>query len=62
MTFEVIPAIDLRGGRCVRLLQGDYTRETAYSDDPVSVARRWGGLGAPRHWVLRSCETSQAIR
>ncbi len=48
MTFEVIPAIDLRGGRCVRLLQGDYERETAYSDDPVAVAERWASLGAPR--------------
>lgn len=44
----MIPAIDLRGGRCVRLLQGDYARETAYSDDPVAVARRWQSLGAPR--------------
>jgi len=52
MTFEVIPAIDLRGGRCVRLLQGDYARETAYSDDPVEVARRWARLGAPRIHVV----------
>lgn len=52
MTFEVIPAIDLRGGRCVRLLQGDYARETAYSDDPVAVARQWAGLGAPRLHVV----------
>lgn len=52
MTFEVIPAIDLRGGRCVRLLQGDYARETAYSDDPVSVAKRWASLGAPRIHVV----------
>jgi phosphoribosylformimino-5-aminoimidazole carboxamide ribotide isomerase len=42
----VIPAIDLRGGRCVRLLQGDYARETQYSGDPVAVARRWQELGA----------------
>jgi phosphoribosylformimino-5-aminoimidazole carboxamide ribotide isomerase len=47
MTFQVIPAIDLRGGRCVRLLQGDYSKETAYSDDPVSMAVRWAELGAP---------------
>lgn len=47
MTFEVIPAIDLREGRCVRLFQGDYARETRYSDDPVAVARRWRDLGAP---------------
>lgn len=52
MTFEVIPAIDLRGGRCVRLLQGDYAKETAYSDDPVSVAKRWASLGAPRIHVV----------
>ena len=52
MNFEVIPAIDLREGRCVRLLQGDYSRETSYSDDPVSVARRWAELGAPRLHVV----------
>jgi phosphoribosylformimino-5-aminoimidazole carboxamide ribotide isomerase len=52
MMFEVIPAIDLRGGRCVRLLQGDYAKETAYSDDPVSVAQRWESLGAPRIHVV----------
>lgn len=52
MTFEVIPAIDLREGRCVRLFQGDYDRETAYSDDPVAVARRWESLGAPRLHVV----------
>lgn len=50
--FEVIPAIDLRGGHCVRLLQGDYARETLYSDDPVSVALRWEDLGAPRLHVV----------
>lgn len=42
----VIPAIDLRGGRCVRLVQGDYARETVFSDDPVQVARRWQQMGA----------------
>ncbi len=52
MTFEVIPAIDLRGGRCVRLHQGDYARETAYSDDPVAVARQWQAEGAPRLHVV----------
>ena len=46
--MEVIPAIDLRGGRCVRLVQGDYDRETVFSDDPVAVARRWQQEGAPR--------------
>ncbi|NPA49356.1 MAG: 1-(5-phosphoribosyl)-5-[(5-phosphoribosylamino)methylideneamino]imidazole-4-carboxamide isomerase [Thermodesulfobacteria bacterium] len=42
----VVPAIDLKDGRCVRLYQGDYNRETVYSDDPVSVARRFVDAGA----------------
>ena len=42
----VIPAIDLRGGKCVRLFRGDYQRETVYSDDPAEMARRWRGCGA----------------
>lgn len=42
----VIPAIDLRGGKCVRLTQGDYQRETVFDDDPVAVARRWEAAGA----------------
>jgi phosphoribosylformimino-5-aminoimidazole carboxamide ribotide isomerase len=42
----VIPAIDLRGGRCVRLIQGDYDRETVFGEDPVAVARRWREAGA----------------
>src|SRR5947199_381337 len=37
--MTVYPAIDLRGGRCVRLLQGAFERETVYGDDPVAVAR-----------------------
>jgi phosphoribosylformimino-5-aminoimidazole carboxamide ribotide isomerase len=45
----VYPAIDLRGGRCVRLTQGDFARETVYGDDPVGVARRWEVLGA--RWI-----------
>jgi phosphoribosylformimino-5-aminoimidazole carboxamide ribotide isomerase len=40
------PAIDIRGGRAVRLTQGDYERETAYDADPVDAARRWAGEGA----------------
>ena len=50
--MEVIPAIDLRGGRVVRLYQGDYERETAYSDDPVGVARDFERAGAPRLHVV----------
>lgn len=44
----VYPAIDLLGGRCVRLVQGDYQRETVFSDDPVAVARQWVEQGADR--------------
>jgi phosphoribosylformimino-5-aminoimidazole carboxamide ribotide isomerase len=45
---EVIPAIDLKDGRCVRLLQGDFQRETVFSDDPLSVAYSWQRQGAGR--------------
>jgi phosphoribosylformimino-5-aminoimidazole carboxamide ribotide isomerase len=40
------PAIDIRGGQAVRLLQGDYERETIYDGDPVDAAKRWAGEGA----------------
>lgn len=50
--MEVIPAIDLRAGRCVRLLQGDYAREIVFGDDPVAIARHWEELGAPRLHVV----------
>ena len=46
--MEVIPAIDLKSGSCVRLYQGDYSRETVYSDDPLAVALAWQEQGAPR--------------
>ncbi len=42
----ILPAIDLRGGRCVRLVQGDYARETVFGDDPAATAKRWVGAGA----------------
>ncbi|NLW09252.1 MAG: 1-(5-phosphoribosyl)-5-[(5-phosphoribosylamino)methylideneamino]imidazole-4-carboxamide isomerase [Firmicutes bacterium] len=44
----IIPAIDLRDGRCVRLERGDYSKETIYDQDPVAVARRWVEKGAKR--------------
>ncbi len=44
--FEILPAIDLAGGRVVRLRQGDFARETAYDDNPVSVARGFADAGA----------------
>jgi phosphoribosylformimino-5-aminoimidazole carboxamide ribotide isomerase len=50
--FDVIPSIDIRGGRCVRLYQGDYARETVYDDDPLAVARRWAEAGARRLHIV----------
>jgi phosphoribosylformimino-5-aminoimidazole carboxamide ribotide isomerase len=46
--MQIWPAIDLRGGRCVRLCQGDYQRETVYGEDPVAMARHWVAEGASR--------------
>ena len=46
MVMKLIPAIDLRGGRCVRLRQGDYDRETIFDDDPAAPAERWVDEGA----------------
>lgn len=46
MSFDVIPAIDLRGGRVVRLKQGDYAQQTTYADDPRAVARCYANDGA----------------
>ena len=46
--MEVIPSIDLKSGRCVRLYQGDYQQETVYSEDPISVASTWQEQGASR--------------
>ncbi len=42
----IFPAIDLRGGKCVRLIQGDFDKETVYSDDPQATALKWQFLGA----------------
>lgn len=44
--MEIWPAIDLRGGKCVRLRQGDYGQETIFGDDPTAMARHWVDLGA----------------
>src|SRR3546814_10896677 len=44
--FQVYPAIDVRGGRVVRLAQGDYARETGYGDDPLALARDYAEAGA----------------
>lgn len=50
--MEIIPAIDLRGGKCVRLYQGDYNQETVFSEDPVEVSRRWQSTGAQRLHIV----------
>ena len=44
--MEIIPAIDIRGGRCVRLYQGDYSQETVFNEDPVTAALTWYSQGA----------------
>ena len=50
--FTPIPAVDIRGGRCVRLVQGDFARETQYADDPAEMARHWQAEGAQRLHVV----------
>jgi phosphoribosylformimino-5-aminoimidazole carboxamide ribotide isomerase len=49
---EVIPSIDIREGRCVRLLRGDFSRETVYGTDPSAMAQRWHEEGASRLHVV----------
>jgi phosphoribosylformimino-5-aminoimidazole carboxamide ribotide isomerase len=50
--FEIVPAVDLKAGRCVRLMQGRADAETVFSDDPVAMARRWEASGARRLHVV----------
>lgn len=45
MSFIIYPAIDIRGGKCVRLVQGDYNQETVYNENPVEVAQAWEQQG-----------------
>jgi len=49
MSFTIYPAIDMRGGNCVRLLQGDYNQETIYGDSPFAMARTFAADGA--EWI-----------
>jgi phosphoribosylformimino-5-aminoimidazole carboxamide ribotide isomerase len=44
--MQLLPAIDLRGGKCVRLRQGDYADETVFGEDPVAMAKHWAAQGA----------------
>ncbi len=50
--FQVIPAVDILGGCCVRLAQGDFDRSTAFGDDPVAMARPWADQGIARLHVV----------
>ena len=50
--MEIIPAVDIRDGKCVRLAQGDYARETVFGDDPIAMARQWAAQGATRIHVV----------
>ncbi len=43
--MQILPAIDLRGGKCVRLRQGDYAQETVFGDEPAKMAQHWVDLG-----------------
>ncbi|WLR55634.1 1-(5-phosphoribosyl)-5-[(5-phosphoribosylamino)methylideneamino]imidazole-4-carboxamide isomerase [Mesobacillus subterraneus] len=49
MKFTIYPAIDMRGGKCVRLLQGDYDKETIYGDSPFEMAKKFADEGA--EWI-----------
>jgi phosphoribosylformimino-5-aminoimidazole carboxamide ribotide isomerase len=49
MSFTIYPAIDMRGGKCVRLLQGDYSKETVYGDSPVDMAKTFVEAGS--EWI-----------
>ncbi len=70
--MHIWPAIDLRDGRCVRLVQGDYGRETVFGDNPAEMARRWADEGAThlhlvdldgaRDGKLSNLESVRAIR
>lgn len=52
MSFEIIPAVDIKAGRCVRLLQGRADAETVFGHDPVRIARQWQEAGASRLHVV----------
>ncbi len=50
--MEVIPAVDIRGGKCVRLYQGDYSQETVFFEDPATAALSWKTQGARRLHIV----------
>ncbi|AFY70765.1 1-(5-phosphoribosyl)-5-((5-phosphoribosylamino)methylideneamino) imidazole-4-carboxamide isomerase [Thalassoporum mexicanum PCC 7367] len=50
--MDIIPAIDILDGRCVRLYQGDYDKSEVFGDDPLEIAQRWYNQGAKRLHVV----------
>ena len=50
--MEIIPAVDIRGGKCVRLYQGNYSQETIFSEHPLDVALKWQTQGASRLHIV----------
>jgi len=52
MTLEIVPAVDIKDGRCVRLLRGRAEAETVFSEDPPAMAREWQARGARRLHVV----------
>ncbi len=50
--MDIIPAVDIKDSKCVRLYQGDYGMETVFSDDPVAMALKWQSLGATRLHIV----------
>lgn len=50
--MQIIPAIDIRNGKCVRLFQGDYAKETIYADSPVDMALKWKKQGAKKLHIV----------
>ena len=60
--MEVIPAVDIRGGKCVRLYQGDYRQETVFFEDPVAAASNWKSQGARRLHIVDLDGAAQPVR
>ncbi|MCA9031872.1 MAG: 1-(5-phosphoribosyl)-5-[(5-phosphoribosylamino)methylideneamino]imidazole-4-carboxamide isomerase [Planctomycetaceae bacterium] len=50
--MQILPAIDIRGGQCVRLRQGDYGQETVFGDDPIAMAQKWEASGGDRIHIV----------
>ena len=50
--MQIFPAVDIKGGKCVRLYQGDYRQETVFSADPVAMAQQWQAQGAKRLHIV----------